>query len=531
MARRDIIILLAKTVAAAAFGGPIAGAGTAASGAIDLIASWLGGRDQDVYAATIDRIGKDLEGLAAGEQLGPGMIDQALDQARSIVGQYGATLEEMNDLGLDPSRVADAVLARGARAVRDLDEGAQELCRRAIRALYLSLLTDAAALPGLEMAFRRAVLARLDLLPQLPDSVAAAVQSAAAAAIVSNPARSWQADLFAPSALLRAEFGIVPFEAREQEIADLENWCQDSRPLAVRLYTGAGGMGKTRLMIELARRLRRAGWRAGFAVADLPADGTPLAWLMRDARSLFLVVDYAETRRRDVRALISAALGSAPGTVRIVLLARAEADWWRDLRAQGGGVGDMLAGPAASVHALDPLAGDPARREAAFRSAAGSFARVLGRAAPAGGPALDSSVYNRVLFIHLAALAAVEAQSADSEEELLEFALRREQQFWDAGVRAAGLDFLAGRPIAQAAAVATPAGAAAGRAQAVRLIGAAPLLAGQPATVVSAVAELLHQLYPSEQWLQGVQPDLLGEHLVGQAIEDDADLLGVFEHA
>ena len=99
MARRDIIILLAKTVAAAAFGGPLAGAGTAASGAIDLIASWLGGGDRDVYAATIDRIGKDLDGLAASEQLDPGMVDQALDEARAKLEAITHIERSINDRG------------------------------------------------------------------------------------------------------------------------------------------------------------------------------------------------------------------------------------------------------------------------------------------------------------------------------------------------------------------------------------------------------------------------------------------------
>ena len=536
MKRSDIVVSLAKTVAATAFGGPLAGAGTAASEAIDLIAGWLGGREKDIYAATIDRVGKDLERLVASEGMDPALLDQALAQAGMLVAERGATLDEMNSLGLEPGRVADAVLARGGPGIADLDEGAQELCRRVVTSLYSSLLADTAALPGLEAAFKRAVLARLDLLPELPDSVAAAVQSAAALAVVRNPARWWRPGLFAPSSLLRAEFAIVPFQGREQEIADLEAWCQDSRPLAVRLYTGAGGMGKTRLMIEMVSRLSRAGWRAGFVAADLPEDGAPLAWLMRDASALLLVVDYAETRRRDVRAIIGAALEAAHGTVvRIVLLARARADWWRDLLAQGGGVGDVLAGPATAVHALEPLVMGEAARDAAFRSAASSFASVLRHPAPPGAPeaglSLDGRLFDRVLFIHLAALAAVEAERAEGEQGLLDFALRREQQFWDTGVRAAGLDFLAGRAIAQAAAVATLAGTAASRPEAVALISSAPLLAGQPATVTDAVAELLHRLYPSEQWLQGVQPDLLGEHLVGQAIEDDANLLEVFARA
>jgi hypothetical protein len=75
--------------------------------------------------------------------------------------------------------------------------------------------------------------------------------------------------------------------------------------------------------------------------------------------------------------------------------------------------------------------------------------------------------------------------------------------------------------------VATLAGQAGNRTEAIRLLASsAPLLGGQSAVVVDAVAELLHRLYPGEAWLQGVLPDLLGEHLVERALDEDPDLLG-----
>lgn len=522
---------MAKTAAATAFGGPLAGAGAGVNEAIDLMAGWLGGRDKDSYAAAIDRVGRDLERFAASERLDGEVVEQAMAEAQALIARRGATLAEMNRLALDPGRVAAVVLARGTRDIAVLDEGARELCRAAIQAVYASLLADTAALPGLETAFKRAVLEHLNQLPGLPDAVAAAVQSAAAHAVVGNPSKRWWPDLFAPSALLRAEFGIVPFQGRERELVDLEQWCRDGPPIGVRLFTGAGGIGKTRLMIELVGRLTEGGWRAGFVAREV-AGRAVLAWLMRESPELLLVVDYAETRRADVRAIIRAALEGAGGKLRIVLLARARADWWGDLLAQGEGVGDLLEGPATEVLELGPLATGSSERRAAFAGAAKSFAAALRRSIPtASEPDLDAEVFERVLFIHLKALAAVEGDEVDGGGALLDYALKRERRFWDDGVRSAGMDFLADRPIAQAAAVATLAGTAADRADAIRLISGAPLLADQPAAVVGAVAELLHRLYPSDDWLRGVEPDLLGEHLVGRALEEDPDLLGVFAGA
>ncbi|MGY1583921.1 hypothetical protein [Streptomyces sp. MN13] len=525
--RSDIIRSLAKILAATAFGGPLAGAGAAVNEAIDLVGGWLGGRDRDVYRQTLRRIERDLDQLASSERLESGLVDQALLQTEALLARHGATVGEMNRLGLDPDRIARVVLARGAADVAVLDEGARELCARAVHTMYSAVVADAEGLPGLATAYKREVLARLDQLPRLPNAVATVLQSAAASALVGNPSRTWRADLFAPSSLLRAEYGIVPFQGRESELSELEEWCGDARPLALRLYTGAGGMGKTRLMIQLVSRLTRNGWRAGFLSAEL-TDPAPLAWLLRDTAHLLLVVDYAETRRLDVRKILRAALQDAGGCVRIVLLARARADWWRDLLREGSGVGDVLQGPATTAHSLTALASGVAERQAVFDSAAHSFAAVLNRPLPAAGPpALVGDHYERVLFLHLAALAAVEGEQPQDAGSLLDFALRREQAFWDQGMRAAGLDHLAGRPIAQAAAVATLAGRAGDRSEARALLAGASLLAGQPPAVVDTVAELLHRLYPSEHWLQGVQPDLLGEHLVGQAIADDSTLLGV----
>jgi hypothetical protein len=80
----------------------------------------------------------------------------------------------------------------------------------------------------------------------------------------------------------------------------------------------------------------------------------------------------------------------------------------------------------------------------------------------------------------------------------------------------------------QAAAVATLAGSAATRSEAIKLLRKAPLLGGQSAAVLGNVAELFHRLYPGEKWLHGIQPDLLGEHLVERAIAEDPNLLQMF---
>jgi hypothetical protein len=153
-----------------------------------------------------------------------------------------------------------------------------------------------------------------------------------------------------------------------------------------------------------------------------------------------------------------------------------------------------------------------------FEGAAAAFQRVVPGSRVPIVPPLDAEAYNRVLYVLLAALAVVQGEVFGKESDLLDSALLRERVFLDDSIESVGWGQLKGRPILQSAAVATLAGGARDRGEAIRLLSSsAPLLGGQPAAAVEAVAELLHRFYPGEAWLQGVLPDILGEHLVERA--------------
>jgi hypothetical protein len=362
--------------------------------------------------------------------------------------------------------------------------------------------------------------ALVELAPPLPT---------VAASPLANRRHRWRPDVYPPSALLRAEFEIVPFYGRADALEDLRAWAGADRQVGVRVYTGAGGMGKTRLMTEFCRRLDDEGWRAGFLERATGDPEWPVALgSLYECDRLLLVIDYAETRQPDIVASVERAVaGRASGRVRIVLLARARGDWWQHLTALDGRVGEILNGPATSVVSLRPVAPDARERHRLFEQAATAFQRVVPGAHSPVQPSLEARHYDRALYVLLSALAAVHGDAVESESALLDWALRRERQFLDEGVASLAGGQLKGRPILQCAAVATLAGRTNDRAEAARLLSSsAPLLQGQPAAVVDAVAELLHRLYPGEAWLEGVQPDLLGEHLVEWAADDDPDLLG-----
>lgn len=244
---------------------------------------------------------------------------------------------------------------------------------------------------------------------------------------------------------------------------------------------------------------------------------------------LFVVVDYAENRREQIADVVTAALGALadrPPPFRIVLLARAADDWWEELRGERDGVGEVIAGPACDRLALRPLAAGVEERRRSYDIAARHFAAVLDRPL-AGGPEPDfvDRAYDRALLLHMSALSAVEGVPVKGDQGILGHALDRERRFWRERAAAMGLDAAYERAVLQAMAVLTLSGGAVNRAEATRLLRGIPLLADAPAVQVDAVAQLLHDVYAGEQWIDPVLPDLLGEHLVQVAIDADGGAL------
>jgi len=339
----------------------------------------------------------------------------------------------------------------------------------------------------------------------------------------------WRPD-GSPAALLRADFGVVPFHGREGEIRDLASWCDGEAPLALRLYTAPGGFGKTRLLRQVVRLRREAGWDAGF-LAEGALGGHGAAALFEERKGpLLLVLDYAESRRGEIEPAVASARGSSRERVRIVLLARAEGDWWSELRRAGDGVGDFFQGPAVEGPIrLLPLTDSIEAREASYRKAVRAFAEALGKpveeseAAPA--PRLDGEDFERVLLVHAAALAAVEGEQVPSGG-LLDWLLSREERGIDrVRERQAGLGPELRPALLHGAALVTLAQGADSRAETVQIVRRAPGLADQPRARLDRIAEALHVLYRGRRWCDGVEPDLVGEHLVGRQLREAPELV------
>ncbi len=110
--------------------------------------------------------------------------------------------------------------------------------------------------------------------------------------------------------ILKAQARLVTFIGRERmEMRDdLVSWAErlrDGSMVGVRIYTGAGGSGKTRLAIEAGDRLRERGWRTGFVPSDLKDE--EIGAILKNPERMFLVVDYAGSKAGLVKRILKAA--------------------------------------------------------------------------------------------------------------------------------------------------------------------------------------------------------------------------------
>ncbi|WP_346619577.1 tetratricopeptide repeat protein [Blastococcus montanus] len=340
-----------------------------------------------------------------------------------------------------------------------------------------------------------------------------------------------------PATLLLPRHGVVPFHpARRPDLDDLLTWCTNPAAPQVRLLTGPAGTGKTRLAAELAQRAADAGWLTGFlAPSDDPA--AVCDRLARRADSLLLVVDYAETQT-DLPDLLAAvaALDEDVAGVRVLLLARAAGDWWRDLPASGDDphrTAQALVGARPfALSQLDELVSDPTP---AYQDAAAALAKRQNLTSPAKLPLLATAETWSYLSAHLAALDAVGTPDEPgrpnpdgrprSPADVLDHVLTRERRHWR---RTATIDHLApvdDTILSRTVAALTLLGAGT-ETDASTTLARVPDLAGAEGHR-RALARWMRRHYPpdrSDDWLRGLQPDLLAESHITTVLAADPDV-------
>ena len=322
--------------------------------------------------------------------------------------------------------------------------------------------------------------------------------------------------------LLDPRLELVGFVGRDAELAALNEWCEDDHATRLRLVTGTGGVGKTRLAVELAARMANAGWRCE-RIAD-GKEGEALAALRGVTRDrALLVVDYAETRI-GLRQMLTALTSDDGAGVKVLLLARSAGECWDQLGVEEPAMWDLV--QAAQFPELSSVIDANLSDADVVAQAVKSFARKLGLPEKVVQIYGDRGGRRRVLDLHAAALVAVldEANTGMVRVDIrtvLGELLRHEQHFWYDSAHAYGLSNgpagIPARMLRQLVAAGCLLGAAT-EAEARDLPGRIPGLSPS-----ARVAGWLRELYPSgggePDWLGSLQPDRLAElHIVRELV-------------
>ena len=247
-----------------------------------------------------------------------------------------------------------------------------------------------------------------------------------------------------PSRLLDPARGVVDFTGRDDELAALVAWCEDDAAPRLRLVTGPGGTGKTRLALWLCDRLRELGWRCEW-VGDQQEAGVIAGIRAVTSGRLLLVVDYAETRV-GLAALLRAVTVDDGAALRVLLLARSAGQWWEQLGAGEAAVRDLIAAAGPEGCQLGQVIDATSTDEELILQAVPFFAQVLEAEPPKRVRVTLRAGRARVLELHAAALVlvldSVREPGSDARVDLAEVLgelLKHEERFWLGSARALGL--------------------------------------------------------------------------------------------
>ncbi|HRE87094.1 MAG TPA: toll/interleukin-1 receptor domain-containing protein [Accumulibacter sp.] len=346
----------------------------------------------------------------------------------------------------------------------------------------------------------------------------------------------------APTELLQAKFEVVGYLDATGIGAQLIDWCSGERPTAARLIHGPGGLGKTRLMIEVATKLRQQAWTAGFLdPPHEPLDATlkqrwqALDQLLAhgDDRGLLIVLDYAEGRQDEVKRIaerLSARPENDTRPVRLVLLARSAGEWWSTLHDDTPELQRVFRGTAGGpdVAALPELSTGQQRLDLfdASREVFAPLLRAQGYVLPSGEFPQERRLriesgagYARPLAIQMEALlwlaSATPEAGATGVDELLRRVLGLERTHWKKLLGA--LDEERTRDMARGVAQVTAVQGVAVRRSIEDLLMADDFYQGQRTArvAVDPVVRKLCRVYGNPDGGVGpLEPDLIGEHHV-----------------
>ena len=326
------------------------------------------------------------------------------------------------------------------------------------------------------------------------------------------------------------------------EMDGLLDWVLDTAQEApvAKLVVGEGGVGKTRLAVELAMRLAGRGWIAGLLTSDdvwrLEDIAKALPEILADRHHVFLAIDYPEGLAVELTRFFGCLPGPEKGIVRVLLLARF-GGWWKAVRPSSDIKYLIDRDP---IH-LTPLGADPDRSADRFGEALRDYGSgILGTAARLSTPVpteLLHAARRQVSALKLHALALVSVLHARDHGVLpagqvawadpLTTLLEHEGKHWREAAR--GRLSAADDYRFQSRILLTPTLLPAYRdVEAVAGISRIPGLADRYPGESTEIAMLLQAMYPPDRtssvsWWAALPLDRLGETLLAEVFTDESD--------
>ena len=335
-----------------------------------------------------------------------------------------------------------------------------------------------------------------------------------------------------PIQMLRSEFAYVDYYDPDARIDEVEAWCTNERLFAARLYTGPGGAGKTRFVIEACRRMaERHEWKTGFLKAEfndvLKSDPLRAREILNGRSPRLIVVDYAETRRPELRALLTTGLTKTGGQpARVIMVARSTAAWWEHLLVDEAYEIQEAAGTLVTQRALQAPIVDEEQRARLFDNAVRGFIEGAGAVAPQQLPRLeDTGDAHRPLVLLLMALRSVvdpdaAASGDESGRDVIDWMIGHERRYWKRRVGEALFEELR-RAVAL---ITLRSGCPAGHSALHRVLANDPRYIELGAKEQRVLTGAAIALYGFGDRIESLQPDLLGERLVTTVLADDEEL-------
>ena len=324
-----------------------------------------------------------------------------------------------------------------------------------------------------------------------------------------------------PAMRVSARVKGAPFLGRHSVLAEIDEWLDSDESFSTFLVGGFGGSGKTRLAAEVADlRMNRDAWITGFYTGGRN-DDTALEALASLPTARLIIVDYAETRSREIELLLNVLQqrSSPEHPVRILFLVRSPADdtsnGWSSAVRGGLTSPDTLSllidMPIRVLRPEDDDAPDPEALAIAVARAFGNDPNLEATIKIAK----DSSPLESTIAGYLAAKTPDHAVEASVPAELFEQLTLHERNYWIASIaNIDGLDvpnYLL-IPLITFGSLCGATSKAEGRS----LLAASGIL-DETGVPLASANELLALLYPGERWWNQVHPDRYAEHLLVKA--------------